>query len=199
VAHLAETIRLQLRGQPRRCAYKRYARTTFPFDPLREPPCTILNRYPPSVKRSCLCAVSERRGNGFDRFAHLRRPKNKASLTANWQATDRLSLSATLLYVGSWWDISRQAEPPDGFSPLVNAPGYTTVNLAANYALRDDVTLFGRIDNLFNKQYEDPIDFMHTGFGAYAGIRLTTGGGASSGGPPPIAPVNPTPRGAGAT
>ena len=82
-------------------------------------------------------------------------------MTARWQATDRLSLSGTVLYVGSWWDIGRQAEPPDGFSPLVKAPGFTTVNLAANYALRNDVTLFARIDNLFNKQYEDPAGFMH--------------------------------------
>jgi vitamin B12 transporter len=114
----------------------------------------------------------------------LRRPKNKASLTANWQATDRLLVAATLLYVGSWWDISRQAEAPNGFEQYVQAPGFTTVNLSANYALRDDVTLFGRIDNLFNRQYEDPLGFMRPGFGAYAGIRFTAGGA-----PPPALPI----------
>jgi vitamin B12 transporter len=96
----------------------------------------------------------------------LRRPKNKASLIANWQATDRLSLSSTLLYVGPWWDITRQTTAPDGFNQYVQAPGFTTVNLAANYALRDDVTLFARIDNLFNAQYEDPLGLMRPGFGA---------------------------------
>lgn len=133
----------------------------------------------------------------------LRRPKNKASLTANWQATERLSVSTTLLYVGSWFDITRQAMAPDGFNEYVKAPGYTTVNLAANYALRDDVTLFGRIDNLFNKQYEDPLGFMRPGFGAYAGVRLTTGGLASSSAAPAatsvagMAPPSPTPRSQG--
>jgi len=131
----------------------------------------------------------------------LRRPKNKASLTANWQATDRLSFSSTLLYVGSWWDIGRQAEPPDGFEPYIKVPGYATVNLAANYALRDDVTLFARIDNLFNKQYEDPAGFLRPGFGIYGGIRLTAGGSpsgvalpaaTSSTGTAP--PPSPTPR-----
>ncbi len=110
----------------------------------------------------------------------LRRPKNKASLTANWRATDRLSLSATLLYVGPWWDLGRQEVPPDGSIPYVEAPGFVTVNLAANYALRDDVTLFARIDNLFNAQYEDPLGFMRPGFSAYAGIRFTVGGFGSS-------------------
>jgi vitamin B12 transporter len=132
----------------------------------------------------------------------LRRPKNKASLTANWRATDRLSVSATLLYVGPWWDITRQAEAPDGFNLYVQAPGFTTVNLAANYALRDDITLFGRIDNLFNAQYEDPLGFMRPGFGIFAGIRLQMGGVPSSGAVPAASlsaapPLGGSPRSAG--
>jgi vitamin B12 transporter len=135
----------------------------------------------------------------------LRRPKNKASLTANWQVMDQLSFSSTLLYVGSWYDIGRQTTAPDGFEPYIKAPGYTTVNLAANYALRDDVTVFARIDNLLNKQYEDPSGFLRPGFGAFAGIRLTAGGTPSSS-PPTAAssaagmvPPSPTPRSQGAT
>jgi vitamin B12 transporter len=136
----------------------------------------------------------------------LRRPKNKASLTANWRATDRLSLSGTLLYVGPWWDIARQAAPPNGFLPYVEAPGFVTVNVAANYALRDDVTLFARIDNLFNAQYENPLGFMRPGFGAYAGIRFTMGGSGSSVASSAVpavasvigpAPPSPTPRSQG--
>ena len=133
----------------------------------------------------------------------LRRPKNKASLTANWQATDRLSLSSTLLYVGPWFDITRQTTAPDGFNQYVQAPGFTTVNLAANYALRDDVTLFARIDNLFNAQYEDPLGYMRPGFGAYAGIRFTAGGSPSSAASPAAAaaagpaPPSPSPRSGG--
>jgi vitamin B12 transporter len=133
----------------------------------------------------------------------LRRPKNKASLTANWQATSRLSVSTTLLYVGSWWDIGRQAVPPDGFSPYIKQPGFTTVNLAVNYAWTDSMTVFGRIDNLFNKYYEDPAGFVRPGFGAFGGIRFTLGGGAPAGGASsgpgftPSAPPSPTPRSAG--
>jgi hypothetical protein len=29
-----------------------------------------------------------------------------------------------------------------------------------------------RIDNLFNKQYEDPIGFLRPGIGIYGGVRL---------------------------
>jgi vitamin B12 transporter len=97
----------------------------------------------------------------------LRRPKNKASLAVNWQATDQLKLTATWLYVSGWVDFSR-----DGLTPSF-AQGYRVVNLAANYAASEHVTYFGRIDNLFNEHYEVPIGFLRPGIGAFVGVRLT--------------------------
>jgi vitamin B12 transporter len=127
----------------------------------------------------------------------LRRPKNKASLTTNWQATSKLSIATTILYVGSWWDENI------AFTELVKAPAFATVNIAANYAWTDNVTIFGRIDNLFNKQYEDPIGFERPGLGAYAGVKFTLGGtpGGASFGPDFVTPTppSPTPRSAGTT
>ena len=73
----------------------------------------------------------------------------------------------------------------------------------ANYALRDDVTLFARIDNLFNKQYEDPAGFLRPGFGIFGGVRLTAGGVSSGAALPAVAsnagivPPSPTPRSQG--
>jgi vitamin B12 transporter len=98
----------------------------------------------------------------------LRRPKNKASITAAWQVDDKLSLSGTVLYVGSWMDIDRS-----GFTTGLTAAPFTTVNIAANYAASENVNYFVRIDNLFNKQYEDPIGFLRPGLAVYGGIRLT--------------------------
>jgi vitamin B12 transporter len=98
----------------------------------------------------------------------LRRPKNKASVTAAWRVTDRLTLSSTLLYVGSWSDIDRS-----GYVAGLTAPPFMTVNLAASYAASDEVGYFTRIDNLFNKQYENPIGFERPGFAIYGGVRLT--------------------------
>jgi vitamin B12 transporter len=97
----------------------------------------------------------------------LRRPGNKASLTAIWSPLDQLTLTATLLYVGSWVDISR-----DGSIPRIAAPAYATVNIAADYRLDPHVTVFGRIDNLLNRQYEVPIGFDRPGFGIFGGVRL---------------------------
>ena len=98
----------------------------------------------------------------------LRRPRHKASLTADWNATEALLLSATVLYVGDWIDISR-----NGMVPRLDAPGYTIVNVAANYKVSDQVTAFARIDNLFNNQYQDPTGFMRPGLGIFGGVRLS--------------------------
>ncbi len=62
----------------------------------------------------------------------LRRPANKASLTAFWQGTDRLTVTGQVIYVGPWLDYNRP-----GTAELM-APGYTLVNLATTYAVADD-------------------------------------------------------------
>jgi hypothetical protein len=54
----------------------------------------------------------------------------------------------------------------------IPANGYTLVSLAASYDLGHGVTAFGRIDNLLNRQYQDPLGFDHPGLGIYVGLRL---------------------------
>ena len=97
----------------------------------------------------------------------LRRPKHKASLNTNWQATRRLSFNATVLAVGSWIDGNR-----DFTIPRLTAPGYTTATLAANFDVNSVLCVFGRIDNLFDHHYQDPVGFLQPSFGAFAGIKV---------------------------
>jgi vitamin B12 transporter len=63
----------------------------------------------------------------------------------------------------------------------IPANGYTLVNLNASYDLGHGVTAFGRIDNLLNRQYQNPLGFEHQGLGIYVGLRLALGPGASAG------------------
>ena len=101
----------------------------------------------------------------------VRRPKNKASGTATWRATDRLTLSATALYVGSWVDANRS------FSiARLNADPFATFNLAAEYRATVNTVIYGRIDNLLDRRYQDPVGFLQPGIGAFAGVRLKFGG-----------------------
>ena len=96
----------------------------------------------------------------------LRRPKHKATLTAAWQMSDAVSVDTTVLYVGSWIDGNR-----DFSIPRLTAPAYTTVNLALNYALFNHLSVFGRIDNLLNRHYQDPVGFLQPALGVFVGLR----------------------------
>jgi vitamin B12 transporter len=97
----------------------------------------------------------------------LRRPKNKATFTATWQATPKLSFSGSVLYNGSWVDDNRDASI-QGLRP----GGYAVVNLASEYKLNDRFAVFGRIDNALDKQYQNPVGFERPGFGIFGGLKV---------------------------
>ncbi len=96
----------------------------------------------------------------------LRRPKHKGNLNATWRATDALLLNASVLTVSGWVDGNR-----DFSIPRLDAPGYITVNVAASFDLSRQWTMFGRIDNLFDRHYENPVGFLQPGIGVFAGIK----------------------------
>jgi vitamin B12 transporter len=96
----------------------------------------------------------------------LRRPRHKATVDAAWQMNDAVSLDTTVLYVGSWIDGNR-----DFSIPRLTAPAYATVNMAVNYALRSHLSLFGRVANLFNRHYQDPVGFLQPALGISVGLR----------------------------
>ena len=104
-----------------------------------------------------------------DQVAHLellRRPRHKASLTADWKAMADLSFDATLLVVGPQIDGNRS------FSiPRLKMPTYATVNFAANYRLTPIFSLYGRLDNALDTSYQSPDGFLQPGIGAYVGIK----------------------------
>jgi vitamin B12 transporter len=97
----------------------------------------------------------------------LRRPKNKLTFIAAWQATAAWQLNLDVNSVGDWVDVSR-----DGLTSGLEAPGYTTVNLATSYDLGRHLTLFGRITNVFDRHYENPLGFLQPSLGAYAGFKV---------------------------
>jgi vitamin B12 transporter len=101
------------------------------------------------------------------KLALLRRPRHKASLGADWQATDDLSLNATLLYVGPQIDGNR-----DFSIPRLKMPDYVTIDLAASYRLTEKWSLFGRIENLTDTNYQSPDGFLRPRIGAYGGIKV---------------------------
>ncbi|KIZ35882.1 MULTISPECIES: TonB-dependent receptor [Rhodopseudomonas] len=96
-----------------------------------------------------------------------RRPDNKVTLSAIWNPIERATLSASIVHTSSWLDYDRFG------TTLLDAPSFTVVNLAANYQIDEHATVFGRIDNLFDKTYQVPVGFLQPGLGVFAGMRLS--------------------------
>jgi len=53
---------------------------------------------------------------------------------------------------------------------------YATVNIAGAYDIGHGITVFARVDNLLNRQYESPPGFDKPGIGAFGGVRLNLAG-----------------------
>jgi len=95
-----------------------------------------------------------------------RRPRNRVSLTGDWQALPDLTLDATLLVTGPQADIGRES----GLTEKIG--GYAVLNLAASYKLTDTWSLFGRVENATDSNYQSPDGFLRPGIGATGGIKV---------------------------
>jgi vitamin B12 transporter len=100
----------------------------------------------------------------------IRIPNDRASLAISYAITPRARVSATALYVSarndSYFDASM-------FTSLaVKTAAYTVVNLAGSVDISDTVTLFGRIDNVFDETYEEVYGYGTAGVSGYGGVKV---------------------------
>ncbi|WP_374471440.1 TonB-dependent receptor plug domain-containing protein [Phenylobacterium sp.] len=103
----------------------------------------------------------------------LRRPKHRATMAADWTVTDAVTLSGTVVHVGAWVDGDRSFTVP-----RLKADAYTIAHLAGEYRLTERIAAFGRVENLFDERYENPVGFERPGRGAFVGLRIQLGAGA---------------------
>lgn len=75
-------------------------------------------------------------------------PEHNIKLIADWKATSALNLGAEVSYQSSQYYRGDEANENEKVS------GFALVNVRGVYKLNDSVELFGRIDNLFDKEYE---------------------------------------------
>jgi vitamin B12 transporter len=90
------------------------------------------------------------------------RPQNKVNFETNYQLTSKINLNLVVIAVG---------EKP-GVSSM-NVPGYAIANLAGSYNVTKNVKLFSRIDNLFNKNYQEAYGFGTSGLAGFGGVTLS--------------------------
>lgn len=100
--------------------------------------------------------------------ALLRRPKHQASFNINYKMNTYINLNMQILYVGEREDKDFSTFPAE----RVVIPDYTLVNLSASYKLFNYLELIGKIENLFDKQYEEVLNYGTLGRSLYVGLNL---------------------------
>jgi vitamin B12 transporter len=100
----------------------------------------------------------------------VRRAKNIASVNLTY-APKALPFTGTVTvrYNGKQGDY---AFNPDFSRLIVDLKAYTLVNLAATYDITKSLQLFGRVENLLDKHYQEVFGYETPGRAGYGGVRV---------------------------
>jgi vitamin B12 transporter len=91
-----------------------------------------------------------------------RRPRHSATIFADWQTPLGLVIGGDLRLVGDSFDNAANT---------VRLEGYEVFDLRASYPFGDSVELFGRIENVFDEEYQTAAGYGSAGRGAFLGVR----------------------------
>ncbi len=95
----------------------------------------------------------------------LRRARNQAGLNLNWQFLEKGNFDLGITYVGKRKDYTPY--PVRGTNKA-----YTKVDISASYEFAGGFRLFGRIDNLLDKKYQEVYGYAAPGASFYAGVKI---------------------------
>mgnify|MGYP001799617935 CR=1 FL=1 len=140
---------------------------------------TPLNRDTESTREGVEVSLFANFGSGFtfngaysfldseeNGAEEVRRPESTGSAVLNWSAPeDKASVNLAVRYNGEATDTNFGTFMP------VTLEAYTLVNLNARVKLSNGLNLFGRIENLFDDDYEQVFSFVAPGTNAVFGFE----------------------------
>jgi vitamin B12 transporter len=94
----------------------------------------------------------------------LRRPRHTFSVEANWQAMEDVRLGMNATYQGARQDIDLAFD-------RTRMGGYPLLNVTGDWNVLSNVTVFGRIENLLDREYENVFGYGTAGLSGFAGVR----------------------------
>lgn len=102
----------------------------------------------------------------------IRRPRHAASLNGDWRFLDgKGDLNVNLTYVGNQDDTFFEVAPPFG-TQTIDLESYYLASVAASYRLPGQASVYARVENLLDEDYENVYGYNTPGIGAYVGLRL---------------------------
>ena len=104
--------------------------------------------------------------------ALIRRADNKFSLDLDYSFCEKGNVNLEILYVGARDDDDFSTYP----AARIKVDGYVLVNPAFSYRISENVEMFGKVENLFNRDYEEVKGYGTPGISAYGGIKFLFNG-----------------------
>ncbi len=98
----------------------------------------------------------------------IRRPENKATFSVSFSPIEKLQIYSSIRYLGNRVDEDFSTFP----SQRVSLESYTLMDLSVNYQLLSNLNLFGRVENLFDTDYEEVLYYGTLGRAFYAGFTF---------------------------
>lgn len=92
-----------------------------------------------------------------------RRPRHSVSVNADYRLAFGLGIGATVTHVGDSFDDAANT---------VRLDGYVLASLRAELPLGERLALYGRVENLFDEQYQTVRGYGVFGRAAYGGVRV---------------------------
>ncbi len=90
----------------------------------------------------------------------IRRPKHQAFISATVTPIDKLTTTLSIIHNGA--ELERGG---------IELSEWTRADIAVEYALTDRVSLYGRVENLFDKEYQQVLGYGTPDRSAYVGLK----------------------------
>lgn len=94
-----------------------------------------------------------------------RRPQDTVNASIDWTVGAGIDLGAALRYFG------KQRDNAAATAPVLD--GATVVDVTARWQVLDSVSLFGRVENLFDKDYQEVRNYRAPGRSAFGGVSVS--------------------------
>lgn len=112
--------------------------------------------------------TNTKNNNGEQR---IRRPDNTANIALNYRSDDdRLQINLNSRYVSE--SIDEVYDPAIFNTVRLALDDYALMNLTVSYDLSDNIEIFSRIENLFDEDYVEVVNYNVSGAALYGGMRL---------------------------
>jgi vitamin B12 transporter len=113
--------------------------------------------------------IESRQPNDTGKTTEIRIPKNTASLVTNYRfLKQKANLNLSVNYTDDQFDNDFSTFPAN----RVELDDYTLVNIAGEYQINKWITLQGRIENLFDSNYQNIFGYETQGINAHIGVKF---------------------------